>query len=167
MRIKGHQDGLDRFGITGKYTSKKHNTLSEYFKYHELHKLRTFTCVRRPIQRLISLYFSPHRALRSETHELEFNINAFYKLIKESRSCLDFLSISNNQMTVIPSNLTILRTESLAADSKRLLSLNISSIRNQSNQKELQKELALDSNVIDIIQNSHHYQDELFFYGKK
>ena len=72
MTISGHQDGINRFGVSGKYTSQKHNTLSEYFEHHELRKLRIFTYARKLVEGLISLYFSPHRFLSSETNKLNF-----------------------------------------------------------------------------------------------
>ena len=45
MKISGHQDGKDRFEVRGKFTSKKHMTLSEYFEYEELRSFSVYTCI--------------------------------------------------------------------------------------------------------------------------
>ena len=60
----GHQDGVDRFEIKGRYTTHKHMTLQEYREQigeEDIEKMPVIACVRHPISRALSYYYSPHR----------------------------------------------------------------------------------------------------------
>ena len=85
MIINDNQDGIDRFEVRGKYTKEKHMKLRDYYKKPELHNWSIFTCVRKPLNRLISLYFSQHRHVKKDPvtknfffpKKVELNIDEF------------------------------------------------------------------------------------------
>jgi hypothetical protein len=59
-----HQDGVERFGIAGAVTKRKHATLADYeaaLGHGGLERFTTFCVVRNPWERALSDYFSPHR----------------------------------------------------------------------------------------------------------
>ncbi len=58
----GFRDGVDRFEIRGSLTHGKHQPLSTYLLIEpSLKELRIYSCVRKPFERLVSFYYSPHR----------------------------------------------------------------------------------------------------------
>lgn len=62
----GFRDGIERFELQGRYTSRKHATLQEYANVlppEIFERLLKFTIVRDPWARAISYYFSPSRWL--------------------------------------------------------------------------------------------------------
>ena len=150
--------------------------LSEYYQHEKIRGLEIFTCIRHPLDRMVSLYFSPHRHIRldEETQswvmpsEVKFDINEFKSLVQSHLSIIESLSL-NSQYGVrfIPSYLKIIRTESLNQDAKRHLNLEIQSARNVSPYKELANIVKADTAVKSIIKNSKHQADSDFFYGKK
>lgn len=176
MTLFGHQEGQDRFEVRGKYTRKKHMQLSEYYRHKKIRGLEIFTCIRHPLDRLVSFYFSPHRHIRLEEEtqswvmpsEVKFDINEFKSLVQSNVSMIEMLSF-NSQYGVqfIPSNLKIIRTESLNQDAKRHLNLDIQSARNVSPYKEIANIVKADTTVKSIIKNSKHQADVDFFYGKE
>ncbi len=62
-KIQAHQDGSERFEITGPITNAKHMTLGAYAQAlpQGLEGWRVLTSIRHPFERVISFYFSPHR----------------------------------------------------------------------------------------------------------
>lgn len=84
--VTAHQDGVERYGIAGAVTRRKHATLADYEKAlgaAALDGFAKFCVVRNPWERALSNYFSPHRwmaesggghaALRPEWDELRFS----------------------------------------------------------------------------------------------
>lgn len=62
--VSGHQDGANRFEIRGPETKSKHQTLEEYRRYlvhQEFRELQVLVTYRPPVERVVSLYLSPHR----------------------------------------------------------------------------------------------------------
>ena len=55
-----HQDGIERFGIKGRLTHKKHAPLWHYANLVKLEKFKVVACKRHPVDRLVSYYFSPN-----------------------------------------------------------------------------------------------------------
>jgi hypothetical protein len=174
IKVSGHQDGEDRFEIKGSYTKKKHMQLGEYLKHEELLPVNIFTCVRKPLQRLVSLYFSPHRHIKKDVSTggwhippaVNFDIDEFKHIVSKTPSCLDMLSIRiNNSLSVIPTKTKIMRTENLTDDCKNILGINISRSFNVSTYKTQAAEVSARKDVISLIENSSHQQDEAFFYA--
>ncbi|MDU8930009.1 sulfotransferase family 2 domain-containing protein [Alisedimentitalea sp. MJ-SS2] len=62
-QITRHQDGTDRFEITGPITPRKHATLAEYHAAlgGDLRGWRVLATLRHPFERALSGYFSSHR----------------------------------------------------------------------------------------------------------
>ncbi|MFY0659618.1 MAG: sulfotransferase family 2 domain-containing protein [Shimia sp.] len=99
-----HQDGVDRFGITGPRTPRKHALLSEYKTRlgEPLEQYRVVISVRHPFPRALSMYFSPGRWLKEtsigewEPQEPQWNEHDFLSLIqdrKKLRPIVDFLKL--------------------------------------------------------------------------
>jgi|694.fasta_scaffold19087_4 hypothetical protein len=174
IKVSGHQDGKDRFEIRGTYTTKKHMRVAEYLKHEDLLSLNIFSCVRRPLQRLVSLYFSPHRHIQKDVckgdwhipSEVQFDIDEFKSLIDKTPTCLDMLSIKlNNGLSAIPTKIKIMRTENLKDDCKRILGLDILRSSNVSPYR-IEASLACERrDVISLVGSSRHAQDETFFYS--
>ncbi len=89
-----HQDGVERFEIESKqFGTTKHSTLNDYKNtlpsdfYADSFK---FTCVRNPWDRMISFYFSPHRAVD------QWNRNDFIKFIHEIPPALNYLKLPDD-----------------------------------------------------------------------
>ena len=177
MKISGHKDGKDRFGVIGKFTSRKHMRLSEYFEYEELLSLPVYTCIRNPVDRLVSLYFSPHRHAKQNRstgkiflpEAIDFDIDEFAELIAKWDSMTEILSISHKHgipcmpSSSIPSSLKVIRTENLKHDASVLLGLEINFSSNVSPYRDSAKRVKSDVAVQKLIFNSKHQEDQDFF----
>ena len=70
--VNHQQDGIERFGIKGRLTQKKHASLQTYANLVKLEKFRLVACKRHPLDRLLSYYFSPnHWYVRTADGEWE------------------------------------------------------------------------------------------------
>lgn len=56
-----HQDGVERFAVRGRLTPDKHVDLAYYARHLRLDRFRIVACVRHPVERLLSYYFSPSK----------------------------------------------------------------------------------------------------------
>ena len=197
--VKEKQDGIDRFEVRGKYTKTKHMRLRDYYKNNLLRNYLTFVCVRQPLHRLVSFYFSPHRHVRLDPStkkfifpkEVKLDIDKFEDIVNNRPSCLQTLSL-NSQLSLpskirskivnrffpkyryksflrqhdhIPINLKILRTENLNKDCEKILGIKLNKSRNISPYGKEAKNAIENKKIISIIENSHHQEDQLFFYG--
>ena len=197
--VTENQDGVDRFGVRGKYTISKHMSLSSYYKNKSLRNYSTFVCVRKPLDRLVSSYFSPHRHVRIDPvtkkfvfpKEVKLDIDQFKFLVNNKPSCLQILSL-NSHLSIpskikqkifnrifpryhekvlsqlndyIPTNLKILRTENLNKDCEKILGIKLNQSRNISPFVNEAKHAKENKEIISIIENSHHQNDQLYFYG--
>jgi len=172
MIVNEHQDGIDRFEIKGKYTQQKHMKLRDYYKYQELQNYLIFTCVRKPLNRLVSLYFSPHLYVKKDPSTkkfifpktIEFDIDKFKNLVNRTPSCLQMLSFPPLN-GFIPIDLKIIRTENLNKDCEKIMKINLNQSRNISPFSKEAKIARENPTVKSLIENSHHQNDQLFFYG--
>ena len=137
MLVNPRQDGEDRFGIKGQITKHKHMTLKEYAEYTDISKYYIIAPIRDPLERLISLYFSPIRWIKPNRHariliylgrflgvQLKVGDNSFEKrkpyfdttkfkeMIEKTKSQKDYLEGIENQY----SNLFVIRQEKLQDD---------------------------------------------------
>ena len=91
-----YQDGIERFGVTNiKYRTKKHSPLSYYHSVMErslFKQLFKFATIRNPWERMISLYFSPHRGLK-----IEWNKNKFIELVYRAKPLRYFINKQNSK----------------------------------------------------------------------
>ena len=146
--------------------------LRDYYKYQELQNYLIFACVRKPLNRLVSLYFSPHLYVKKDPSTkkfifpktIEFDIDKFKNLVKRTPSCLQMLSFPPLN-GFIPIDLKIIRTENLNKDCEKIMKINLNQSRNISPFSKEAKIARENSTVKSIIENSHHQNDQLFFYG--
>jgi hypothetical protein len=142
----GHLDGFDRFEIMGDVTPHKHATLQEYYDVlgDKLYDHKVFVTVRHPVDRAVSLYFSPGKNMRLKTRarfcrrvaralevdvifgqkewqysEPEFTLEKFQSLVKKTPSICDYLTVNG---AMFEPELMI-RQENLRTDIERLCSL--------------------------------------------
>jgi hypothetical protein len=88
---KEHQDGIERFALSSStYKLKKHSKLNRYRKvlptklYQQLFK---FATIRNPWDKMISLYFSPHRGTDS------WDRKDFIQLVGQAPALQDFVTL--------------------------------------------------------------------------
>lgn len=107
----GHQDGLHRFNVVGDFTRSKHQDLTEYHQIlgDRLGACRVYATYRTPVERMVSLYFSPHRWVVQQadstyrlpgTDGVEFDLDDFGKLLASAKSIWQLLDCDN--MTRLP-----------------------------------------------------------------
>ena len=134
--VEDHQDGFDRFKIRGEYTRNKHQFMFRYLADNpHLSSAKAFSCVRRPFERMVSYYFSPHRHVRKRFHffgpyrlpeTVKFDENEFFSLVEKTSTAAamicpiesDNVDQQRNLISgMLRSNqLTILKTENLSND---------------------------------------------------
>ena len=103
--------------------------------------------------------------LFSMPSEVEFDINEFERLVQKSHPMIEMLSVKSEYGLFIPSDLKIIRTESLCEDLRRHLKIDLKHSRNVSPYKELADKVKQSAEVKSIIMNSRHKADIDFFYG--
>ena len=171
--IRGHQDGVNRFEVKGKYTTQKHTKVLQYFKEPSLRCLKYFSVLRHPVDRLISLYFSPHRHLRYNVNskkyslpdEVKFSEQDFIEFVGEQDSSVNYLTTTANANSIaFPLNLHLIKYDNLLYDVKSYLDLDGIQFLNQSG-FERQASLVRGSIAIrQHIEESHHSIDLNFFF---
>lgn len=185
----GHQDGRQRFELRGPITESKHQSLQ---RYHSLSPstaaLPVVLCVRRPFERLVSLYFSPHRWLRrcprSQVYRMpqvaRFDEAAFSQMIVDSPAAVDYLAAAKPSSTpglaaehhiimqhlTTESRLAVLKTENLSVDFAAYFGFPLATEpRNVSPYRE-QAAMVLASQALraQVEERSHHRADLDLFY---
>lgn len=172
--IKPGQDGINRFGVRSSYwrrnftrglkTLTKHQELSVYLNYchaNEHSTLRVLSFVRDPINRLISLYFSPHRShIHTTNLDNSFNISEIKTFLQSVRTQRDFLQGLKDV------NHKLVRVEDLNNKLHEVCNfLNIPTFQLKSrNQSLVGTEITADfkNKVIPLILNSKHAEDYAF-----
>lgn len=98
MVTAGAQDGVNSFGIRGPVTTFKHSTLQDYADKlgDRLSSYRVIVTLRPPFERMVSLYFSPHRWLSEKP---VWNQTGFLKMVRNSAATADFLRIDGRIYT--------------------------------------------------------------------
>lgn len=176
--VSGHQDGYDRFSVVGPHTLAKHQSVAGYEEAlggQISGDLRVLAVFRNPIDRLVSLYFSPHRFKsrrrywsRIQRQKLEkvsspLNLPEFRELIQREASSRELLVNKQNRF---PDNLSLLPFEDLEQNlfSHPWLAFIGSQARklprvNRSANDSLKAEAVRDPRVIDAVMTSRHVHD--------
>ena len=146
----------------------------DYFKHRCLRRMRYICFVRHPIQRLISLYFSPHKHYYFDTklakyclpESIPFHEESFVALVRSQLSSVDMLNISHRlDRVTMPSSLTILRYECFNQHCKRYLGIQDIARLNPNPWAEQANAIVKSTFVKNIIANSHHQADLNLFYA--
>src|SRR5688572_29784279 len=89
-----HGDGGDRFNIQGPVTPGKHATLEDYVETlgEEASAYRVMTVFRDPLERALSLYYSPSRLLRQGGADA-FDIGVFKELLHRMKTAVSFITV--------------------------------------------------------------------------
>lgn len=115
MVTKDNQDGVDRFEINGPVTRSKHATLGRYHARlgERLGDYTVMITLRHPVDRALSMYFSPHRFLSGVMSDGEaFSLEKFEAMLEPMKSLADFLRVGG----VVKQPDVTLRFEALAED---------------------------------------------------
>lgn len=101
----GHQDGSDRFELSGDATKTKHQTLAEYSDLigPAFAGYTAYAFARPPVERMISLYYSPHRWMREQegggfdldARNEPVDLKDFAALVSSNKSISDLLDAGN------------------------------------------------------------------------
>lgn len=189
IAVSGHQNGIDRFEITGKTTSSKHQPLKNYYLRDPASTYYWVVInVRQPLQRLVSLYFSPHRWYYldpiSKRYELPSQVSfceqAFAKLLIAAPAAVDYLDdatpCSNpalvqerrvmTQNLLSSGRLAVIKTEQLAIDFKTAFGFPLTiSPRNVSPYREQAQRVLASKAIAQLVASSHHQIDQQLFYS--
>ena len=100
--VSEHRDGYDRFEVAGVITARKHMTLEEYADRlgARVKDYHVAISVRHPVDRAISMYFSPHRWFRKavsggyDLAEPVWDRDAFDEMLATMPSMSDFLTVN-------------------------------------------------------------------------
>ncbi len=186
----GHQDGTDRFELNGEATKSKHQTLAEYSDLigSAFSGYTAYAFARPPIERMISLYYSPHRWMR-EQEDGGFGLDArnepidlqeFEALVSTNHSISNLLDTQN-----IPARL-MLNTSALHASGARVSLLDFAKLQSglkkfgrkngfdlsdipakKVNSSAVNNPVALNAGQMDrlaeTVLDSHHGKDQEFF----
>jgi hypothetical protein len=94
--ISGPQDGVDRFGVRGAITPNKHATLQSYADAlgPGLDSYKTILPIRDPLERALSLYFTPQRgAGRPADFVPAFRLDVFADLLRTMPGIVHYLRV--------------------------------------------------------------------------
>lgn len=182
--LSGHQDGVDRFELCGAYTRSKHQPLGQYLRlWPAACQLQVYACLRQPLQRLVSLYYSPHRWLQPSGDSgawhfspmPPFDPEAFAALIAASPSAVNLLAdglppatpvqrlaqLHSAQQLLATGQLQLLRTDRLAVDFQRLFGCVLPvEPRNVSPYREQARRAMASAEVGALVAASHHQLDQ-------
>jgi len=117
--VHRHQDGVERFDVRGRVTPTKHAMLQSYADAMgpALDDFAIIFPIRDPLERALSLYFSPHRAFgRPAGFRITYEPRQFEALLREMPSMTDYLRVGG----VVRRPGFVLRFEQLADDLARV-----------------------------------------------
>jgi len=171
---KQGQDGINRFGVRSSFwrrnfirglkTLTKHQELNVYLNYYnssELRSLKVLSFVRNPIDRLISLYFSPHRSgIHQNISAKRLELSDFDSFLQSVRTQRDFLyGVSNVDAKLV-------RVEDLnlkIGEVCNFLSIPVVQLQVR-NQSHVAEDISAEfrEKVVSLIMNSKHAEDFAF-----
>lgn len=108
MVLSGHQDGKERFEVTGPVTRAKHQTVPQYVQAlgDSAADYRFFATYRPPVERMLSFYFSPHRWMvrtpdgtfqHKPVTTLRFDLGEFEDFIVQQASFSEVLDMDQTE----------------------------------------------------------------------
>lgn len=186
--VSGHQDGTDRFELQGATTHSKHQCLSHYQQCDPSFALYPVViCVRRPLRRLVSLYFSPHRWFRLDSasgcyslpEQASFCEEAFAELVAGAPAAADYLADASPcgspalaqerclimQKLQANGQLAVIKTEQLATDFEAAFGFPLAvAPRNVSPFREQAQRVLASAAIAQLVASSHHQIDLQLFY---
>jgi len=164
MTAHKYQDSVDRFGLSGEFTKRKHALLSDYKTAlgSTFNDYKVAVPVRDPIERAISLYFSPRRWMVEKDGIWEktpprWDIGEFEAFMRKCFTLTDYISVDGKVQ--MPDH--VIRFTHLDEDFKALCDeydfqpegLNLPKL-NQSPASTALRKLALDDQrTVDIIKD--------------
>ncbi|WP_170325721.1 sulfotransferase family 2 domain-containing protein [Ruegeria arenilitoris] len=190
MVTSGHQDGTDRFELSGDATKTKHQTLAEYSELigPAFADYTAYAFARPPVERMISLYYSPHRWMREQegggfdldARNEPVDLKEFEELVSLNKSISDLLDAEN-----ISGRLEVDQTARHTSGARVSL-LDFADLRGglekfgrengfdltdmpakKVNSSSVNDPMALNAGQMDqinkIVMNSHHGKDQQFF----
>jgi len=113
--VSGQQDGIDTFNIRGAITPTKHAGLQQYADVlgPRLADYAVVLPVRDPIDRMLSMYFSPHRlAGRPQGSKLTYETRFFDALVRQTPLMIEYLVVDG----AVRAPSLVVRYENLATD---------------------------------------------------
>lgn len=186
--VNGHQDGRDRFDLRGATTCSKHQPLAHYHQCDPTSVTHpVMICVRRPLQRLVSLYFSPHRWFRRDKasgryllpDQAPFCEHTFAELVAAAPAAVDYLADASPctspalaqqrsqrmQHLQASGQLSVIKTEQLATDFEAAFGFPLAvDRRNVSPYREQAQRVLASATVAELVASSHHQLDLQLFY---
>ena len=174
INTSSHQDGNDRFEVTGRFTKTKHQKLVEYLQQDaRFSDYKVYACVRKPFERLVSFYFSPHRHIkkkmfRSEYYlprTVEFNEKDFFYIVEKELPSWEYLSCSESEY-IPPKRLAIIRTETMEQDIRTFLPVirTNRSRKNVSPYREEADKVLRSAELRRAVESTQHGKDLAYFY---
>lgn len=172
ITIRKHQDGVNRFGIRGKFTPRKHAYLTEYRDTmgSAMDDYDIVISVRNPLDRAISMYFSPHNWHRKNGESWEavepfWSMNRFDLIVNKMCQMSDFLRLDGKtQMPDYIINFDSMREDLISLSTKKNIPLNIDHLphANQSaGTHEMMLQARQDRKVIELVQSRFQSDYEL------
>jgi hypothetical protein len=166
--VHAHQDGVDRFDVRGTVTPNKHATLQSYADRlgPRLAEFAVILPVRDPLDRALSLYFSPHRASgQPEGFVPGFDFSRFAALLGATPAIVDYARANG----AIRKPDFVLRFDNLAADLGRLAAHfdlpppELSVLNRSLDQGGLREKLRQDPAVIDAVRS--RFGEDYAYFG--
>ena len=183
--IEPEDDGRERFSVKGQWTTRKHQTLQEYYDLMPseiFEKQKIVINFRHPVDRLISSYFSPHHMVKKikknwlqktlnwlgprsnflewEIEDYEFELSRFKKVVQQRPPQSHHLRL-NGQIRHPDIIIDFSNFEQSALEAFKKLGLPEKSLphRNKTLTKQPKTMLAQRPDVIDIVMSSRHAED--------
>lgn len=185
VRTAGFQDLHNRYDVKGPKTRNKHQTVADAKALlgDDFCAYRFIAVYRDPIDRLLSLYFSPHNWVKPAAegsgfavepeNRISFSIDRFRHMVRSSPSSFQMLSYAvgdgSDGRFALPPQLIMIRFDRLRSDLARvaaMIGLEVADVGgseavNRSAAPTLKDALREDRHVIAAVEESHHRADRL------
>ena len=168
ITTKGHQDGQHRFGIFGKMTDNKHQTVRDYqkkFGGEAWSEVEVLSIWRDPRERLVSQYLSPHHHVTPDggiQPPCTYDESEFQRLVKRAKSTTQFLQTVEGNL---PKSLSLIAFSDLRGDLEKFLTSKGHKLtipqekRNETSSRQLFSEMLDNKRILKIVERSHHMAD--------